>query len=194
MKIRSIGRKTLVLSLVAVVAISMIGIGAVVQHLSNEVNAKANVTTPQLEMKIGKENGNWASDDKITFDVYGGATIDFWIYLENLADHPIEVEDTQYHYIHCPQKFDMNEGGYITKEEFDSMTARTWSSEDGWDPSSGSYDLLSFMSKVDNKNVKVRYGQPDGYTLAANEVQKIHVTVEFDNHCTGTYKLSSQII
>lgn len=173
-----------------VIAMSIIGSAAVVSYLTNPVEVKATVNEP-LVMKIGKTKDNWASNDKIAYSVYGGETIDFWIYLENKASEPIEVDGTQFHYIYCPQKFDMNSGGAITKAEFDSIQASTWSSITGWD---GPYNLLDFMTKVDNKHVKVQYGESGGFTLGANEIQKVHITVEFDPHCVGTYVLTSQLI
>ena len=174
-----------------VLVMTMVGSAAVVSYLTNPVEVKATVDGP-LEMKIGKTNGNWASNDKIAFSVYGGETIDFWIYLKNKASEPIDVDGTQFHYVYCPQKFDINSGGAITKAEFDKIEARTWSSLYGWDPAT--YNLLDVMTKVDNKHVKVQYGPVGGFTLGANEIQKIHVTVDFDPHCVGTYVLTSQLI
>lgn len=197
MKLKKIGKKSIALSLVAIVSISMIGIGAVITNggLSNEVQAEME-TTQAIELSISRDNGNsgWQSDDHILFtDVHSGETRTFWIKTENHADATIigypNITVT------CDQGLGWNGETLL---DFKYANGSTW--ENG--QYNGPWNLIDSESykKLSWNKVCFYYGPPNGpdghpqveFTPGMTQVDKIEVT--FADNAYGDYTVDIQVM
>lgn len=195
MKLKKIGKKSIALSLVAIVSISMIGIGAVITNggLSNEVQAEME-TTQAIELSISRDNGNsgWQSDDHILFtDVHSGETRTFWIKTENHADATIigypNITVT------CDQGLGWSGDTLL---DFKSAIGDTIGDGlSGWDLiTNGHYKKLSWGKAC------FYYGPPNGpdghpqveFTPGMTQVDKIEVT--FADNAYGDYTVDIQVM
>src|SRR6056297_1951225 len=92
MKFNVKNKKTLAFLLVGVFALAMAS-GALVNYLSNSVDADVEVDSP-LELKINDQKTGWnsAGTSVDLGKTYGGSTVTYYIQEENLANNEITSE------------------------------------------------------------------------------------------------------
>ncbi len=197
MKIVSkIGKKTLVMSVIAIIAFSFIGGAALVNYLSNEVTATVDVDSPpvKLETRAGT-SGTWYESGEIDLGAaYGTETSTFQIKVTKLAeDNPDKADDyTEYGpqisgtlsaEVYCP------DGISTGLQEFDEVRIKFW---DGQDYESETYNLDDFtVTRINNNRVTI-----EGLTEILWDQWGYYGQFEIDwnQYATGSYEITMQII
>jgi len=162
--------------LAVLVAGSMIVSGVVLPYLSNKVTAEITVNSP-MEQWISKTNGDWGQSP-ISFSIYGGETVTFYVRTENKADATITGDG---------KNIVTNPSG-VTDADFSLVQAKTWTSSSGW---TEWYPLTG--TQVETWKLKFAYG-PDLLTWAAGQVDVTQIEVTFVGAASGTYTFTSQVI
>ena len=155
MKKIKIAKKTLVLSIAAVIVFSMFGMAAVVNYLSNQTRATIEVSSP-ISICTRPDNqetygGDWATETGVIplggwvcedpgggagidlGSIHGGATSSYWVQVSNLGDG--NINSNLAFYVSCDLGLTKhNENGDLVIDDFDTISATVYD----WDHDAGS--------------------------------------------------------
>lgn len=198
--VNKIGKKTLAISTIAILALSFIGGAAVVNHLSNESIAEVNVSSPiELELREGDSWRPCASKSLDLGDITGGDTAFFRARATKLGQADTEIEATMRVEIFNPLGME----GFA--DEFKSIEIEIWENsytpgsplitvkwtpDDGWTGSS----FIAGGANMGRVNYYTTYIELPIYIGSGIVRDYYDISAEFSNYAYGDYEISMQII
>lgn len=203
MQIRSISKKTLMIGLVAIVAISMVGMGALMPYLSNEVKTTAEVETNTISLTV-RELGGEFTEGTISLEATQPTAPPsvFQIKAEKEAPDNDYYEDkdvygvgwngaqvvgTLHGEIYCKDGISAGET-YPGDKEFESITIKFWDG-DGYEET---YNWTDFtISRVGPNKIAI---EGPTYILWDQWGYWGEFSVQFSQYASGEYEFSMQVI
>jgi hypothetical protein len=193
MKIKNISKKAIAISVIAIVAFSMVGLAAVNNYLSNQVTLSGTVVAKTMDVKLSATPptnwkshhaiwGDWIWVDSITFGTITGGDI-VKVYLGEQNTHAYAIDGKLELILTCDTGFAWGTGDTLL--DFKSLIFEDHS---GW-----KYDYIfaGTYSKIDNYRAKLTAltsSYPSGF------VQVGELSVTFKDGAYGTYTLTAQVL
>lgn len=178
-----IGRKTLIISVVVIVAFSMVGLAAVNNFLSNQATVTTKVTPNTMEIKLKKPGWTTWQEDIGFNGVKGGETITFHLSEYNPADIPVDG------YLNiiltCDEGFGWDGQNNNELLDFESIKMGVGSI--------GDFDFIEENAYVKTAWNQVRFIAPKS-TYAPNFYETSRVDVTFVTGAYGNYTLTAEVV
>lgn len=176
---------TIVLAVVAVVATASIGMGAIVNYLSNSSVAEFSVDSPfKIEYL---DDGDWRRCDQTPLDLgsfTGGDTTSVTAKVTKLGDLDKELSATVRAEFHCPKG--------ITWKDFKQMTLTIYNQDGSTETESWTYgESLPGSGTVNDYRISL---EVPTHFVSDETWYKMDLEITFHDYAKGDYDLTLQIV